>query len=370
MSSPPKQAWHFDQRLRKLLMEHCFAKHLTEKHSVSEPNSRLVPHFCTVSVIRSAGSNRSGFTLVELLVVIAITGIFAGLLLPAIQQVRESARRASCTSNLAQVGMALNGYQLAFRHLPSGSVNDTGPITNTPIGFHHGWIIAVLPFMDEHLTYKNVDLSSSIYAASNVKIRARSIGILRCPSDPYRGPFSNYAGIHHGSETPIDKDNSGILFLNSRIRRDDIEDGSSYTTAVGEKKVEVSDLGWSSGTRASLRNMGPTSKALSKNSKTFGFRGFPPGVAPDGSFAPGGTQVKLDSRPPETWIDLNEIPLIDGAPSPNLAVGQLSSHHNFGINVLLADGAVEFMSNNIDKTIRSHLGSRNDGNLIPPFSDL
>ena len=319
---------------------------------------------------QSFAKYKFGFTLVELLIVIAIIGILAGLLLPAIQQARESARRASCTSNLAQVGMALNGYQLAFRHYPAGSVNDIGPITNIPIGFHHSWIVSLLPFMDEQLTYKNVDHISSIYAASNVKIRTRSIGILQCPSEPNGRAFSSYAGIHHGSETPIDKDNSGILFLNSRIRSDDIEDGSTYTAIVGEKKIEVGDLGWSSGTRASLRNMGPIPKNPVK--KSFGSvgRGFPPGVSVDGSYMSPAAQPKIDSRPPESWIDLSDIPQIEGASSPALAVGQLSSNHVPGVNVLMADGAVEFMSNSVDATTRSNIGNRNDGNLVPPLADL
>ena len=320
--------------------------------------------------IRIAIRKRSGFTLVELLVVIAIIGILASLALPAIQQARESARRASCTSNLAQLGMALNSYQLAFRHYPAGSVNDIGPITNIPIGFHHGWIVSVLPFMDKHLTFKTVDHRSSIYAASNVKIRAHAIAMLRCPSDPNRGAFSNYAGIHHGSETPIDKDNSGILFLNSRIRSDDIEDGSSYTVIVGEKRIEVSDLGWSSGTRASLRNMGPT--PMSSINKGFGSigRNVPPGVSMMNANIGDAGQPTIDPKSPETWVDLTALPVVEGATSPALLVGPLSSYHAPGVNILMADGAVEFMSHGIDQTIRSNIGNRNDGNLVPPIGDL
>ncbi len=313
-----------------------------------------------------------GFTLIELLVVIAIIGIFAGMLLPAIQQVRESARRASCTSHLSQMGMALSGYHLAHRHYPSGTVNDVGPITNVPSGFHHSWIVAILPFIDEKLVFKNVDHASSIYASSNVKIRLHSLNLLRCPSDPNRGPYSNYAGIHHGSETAIDRNNNGILFLNSKIRSNDIEDGSAHTVIVGEKRLEAGDLGWSSGTRASLRNLGPIPKRLPgvPKARIVLDQQAPPGVVGKNGYSPDSIQPVVRSDAPEFWIQEGEIPLIDGAVSVALSVGPLGSYHMPGANVLMADGAVELLSEGIDAQVRNCLGSRNDGTLIPPLDDL
>lgn len=293
------------------------------------------------------------------------------MLLPAIQQARETARRASCMSRLSQIGMALNGYHLAHRHYPSGSVNNSGPITNVPIGFHHSWMVAILPFIDENLVFRNVDHASSIYAPSNLKIRTHRMGLFSCPSDPAHGPYSNYAGIHHSSETAIDRDNNGTLFLNSRIRSDDIEDGSSHTIIVSEKRVEQADLGWSSGTRSSLRNMGFIAKTIAGAPKAWTMGSpVPPGIVTKNGGSSVTHQPAVSKVPPELWIDQAAIPLFSGAQSVAVSVGPIGSYHFSGVNILMADGSTEFVADGIDQHVRSCLGNRNDGNLLPPLESL
>ncbi|MCA9135043.1 MAG: type II secretion system protein, partial [Planctomycetales bacterium] len=93
-------------------------------------------------------STRSAFTLVELLVVVAIIGILVGLLLPAVQAAREAARRASCANNIMQLAIAISNYDMAHRSLPPGTVDTKGPIVHLPIGFHHSWIVQILPMLD------------------------------------------------------------------------------------------------------------------------------------------------------------------------------------------------------------------------------
>jgi prepilin-type N-terminal cleavage/methylation domain-containing protein len=91
---------------------------------------------------------RAAFTLVELLVVIAIIGILVGLLLPAVQAAREAARRMSCANNIAQNGLAMHNFEFGTEHLPSGTINDSGPIRNEPIGKHISWTVQILPYID------------------------------------------------------------------------------------------------------------------------------------------------------------------------------------------------------------------------------
>jgi prepilin-type processing-associated H-X9-DG protein len=191
------------------------------------------------------------------LVVIAIIGILVALLLPAIQASRESARRASCTNQMGQLIIALHDFEAAHEHYPAGTVDATGPIKNIPVGHHISWIAHILPYTDETPLYNSIDLSLSAYHSKNDPARQTSIEILICPSNPAdEMPYSNYAGCHHDKEAPIDADNSGVFFLDSRITRDDLKDGAAYTLFLGEKLIDDFDLGWLSGTPATLRNAG------------------------------------------------------------------------------------------------------------------
>ncbi|MFZ5833518.1 MAG: DUF1559 domain-containing protein, partial [Planctomycetota bacterium] len=207
---------------------------------------------------------RSGFTLIELLVVIAIIGILIALLLPAIQAAREAARRASCMNNLSQIGLALGSYEAANGVLPPGSTNPDGPIQNLPEKIQISWIVHILPYIDEQVTYKHIDPAAGAYAKKNFPARRTPISVLVCPSctdsfPEFRGVRiggSSYAGCHHDVEAPIAEDNNGVLFLNSRISAKDVTDGVSHTLYVSEKELGTEDLGWMSGTRATLRNAG------------------------------------------------------------------------------------------------------------------
>ncbi len=215
----------------------------------------------------TARQRRQAFTLVELLVVIAIIGVLVGLLLPAVQAAREAARRVSCMNNMTQLGLAIHHHEFSIEHLPAGVINPDGPIRNEAIGQHVSWVVQILPYIEQQNLFEHFDIEAGAYAPENSEPRARSIPTTMCPSFP--GPAvivegsgesakrigsNTYAGCYNDSEAPIDVDNNGLLFLNSKIRYSEILDGSSQTILLGETTPKSNSLGWASGTRATLRN--------------------------------------------------------------------------------------------------------------------
>jgi prepilin-type N-terminal cleavage/methylation domain-containing protein len=271
-----------------------------------------------------------GFTLVELLVVIAIIGVLVAMAIPAVQSSREIGRRAICQANLGRIMLALQSYEDAFESLPPGVVNPTGPIRNEAVGLHQGWLIQMLPYLDESAAYRMIDFSKSVYAAENAEVRELSPAVFLCPSERKddRGK-SNFAGCHHDVEAPIAADNMGVLFLNSHIHRDDLVDGASYTIFVSEKRIEMGDLGWMSGTRATLRNtgLGPNAVATINAAES----NSPPPAEP--------TEAQL------------------------LHVGGFGSAHSGGVYVGFGDASVRFVADEIDLTLWHRLGNRADGGV-------
>jgi len=266
--------------------------------------------------------HRSAFTLVELLVVIVIISVLMGMMMPGVQAVQEAARRATCRSHLAELGAALQEHVAAYGVLPPGTTDPKGPIRSAPQGNHISWIVHLLPYLGEGVTFKRIDQAAGAYDAKNAAAREVPIGLLTCPSSarrlPGSPPASSYAGCHHEVEAPIDADNHGVLFLNSRIAPRDVTDGPAHTIYLGEKRWEQDDLGWMSGTRATLRNTGTPI-----NQPRPGF----PGAA-------------------------------------DLAVGGFGSAHAGGAHFLFGDGAVRFLSVQVDMGLYQQYGHRADGKLI------
>ena len=315
---------------------------------------------------------RQGFTMIEVIVVVAIIAVLISLLLPAVQSAREAARRTQCANNLLQLGIAIQNYESTHQVLPPGVVNPTGPIVESAASYQFGWITQILPYLEQKNLYKNLDFNVGIYQAANLTARSISINTLLCPSEPqgrssvpsFGGGLSTglpdpaqttYAACHNDVEAPIDADNRGVFFLNSHVRTDEIEDGLTHTIFLGEKRSPGDELGWASGTRATLRNTGtpingtrfdPTN--LSSYMVAFSQDGQPsdPGAPDQPDNPPGG--------PPET----------PSPPATPIIVGGFGSFHPSGANFLFGDGSVRFLRTSIDGRIYRLLGNRADGEPI------
>lgn len=317
---------------------------------------------CNMKSFIDNAKQQSGFVMIELLTVILVIAVLIALLLPAVQQAREAARATTCKNNLQQIGLALQNYQMAHRVLPSGSVNSTGPILNQPVGYHVGWLIQILPQLDEKTAFINYDFQYGVYDLQNRQIVNHFIPGFYCPSNP--NYTFNYTGCHNDSESPIDINNNGILFLNSSIREEDLKDGRSHTIFIGEAS-DGGFLSWTSGTSSTLRNMGsninsstsaPNRISIRSNYGGRGRYSFEENHDLDGM---GGYEIESFSEASDEFTTEDQLSL--------LKVGGFSSYHSEGAHFCLGDGSVKYISQLTDTTILKNLANRHDSNLLGEY---
>jgi prepilin-type processing-associated H-X9-DG protein len=246
-------------------------------------------------------------------------------------------------------------------------VESKGPVRSEPIGYHMGWMVQILPHLEERNAFRMIDFTKGVYDQRNVPVRSHGISVYLCPSSMPGAGLSSYAGCHHDVEAPIDTNNNGVLFLNSRISHRDVLDGTSYTIFVGEKICDGSDLGWMSGTRATLRNTGTVlngARAVPAAQASGALLPGMPGYVEGGDAYPG---AYPGSGPPGGPTAPAPPPPVVLPAGGRVYVGGFESRHPGGGNFLMGDGAVRFLSETINATTYQRLGHRADGQLIDGF---
>ncbi len=144
-------------------------------------------------------SRRTAFTLVELLVVIAIIGILIGLLLPAVQAVREAARRLQCRNNLKQLSLAVLNYEQSFGSYPPAVQFLPGDDPARTDNFRPNWVVMILPYIEQQGVYNAFDFSLPLSDSANREARGMELATMKCPTDgANRTKFSGSQGYNEG----------------------------------------------------------------------------------------------------------------------------------------------------------------------------
>ncbi|MEX0793155.1 MAG: DUF1559 domain-containing protein [Pirellulaceae bacterium] len=331
---------------------------------------------------------RKAFTLVELLVVIAIIGVLVALLLPAVQQAREAARRSSCSNQLKQLGLALHLYHDTYLKFPIGAGHDGSTYTSGSYTSQRSpWSVALLPYIEQTAIYERYNFAGASYSysleagsahADNRAVATTPMKAYTCPSyGGYNGLHTNYFGVMGGGvlETAYSATGSnlgramwenGILYRNSRVGMNGITDGTTNTLALGETIYQRAPLRDSSASQhyftwASSIRMGqppiPGTMAGVTDVPINGWKG--DGGMDDTAFIASEANSRGTIRSGTSST---------AAPAVNcLQCRAFSSRHPGGAQFCMASGSVQFLSDTIDLAILRRLAIRNDGEVIGEY---
>jgi prepilin-type N-terminal cleavage/methylation domain-containing protein/prepilin-type processing-associated H-X9-DG protein len=359
--------------------------------------------------------NRRGFTLIELLVVIAIIAILIGLLVPAVQKVREAANRTQCENNFKQLGLALHNYHGVTGHFPAGETMPTMVVPNT---YPSGWSVlaALNPYLEQTAIYNMLDVSvpmyqfgggtsgfsiyqGSTYGANNPTAVSTTVKLFLCPSDigfsgiaddSYGIPLgsTNYAvcigtgmnGTYVGSEFNTD----GAFSANLQQRLTDITDGTSTTACMSESTLGNGTGGFGVAYGYGIARPSPLDNFTTYVAIPFGSFAGPltdaacndPTVAncvnytdPRGfSWAQGEIRCTEYDHHRTPNSKLPDCMAYVGLSNPQSAAWRgARSRHAGGVNLLMCDGSVQFVGNSVDPATWSALATRGGDEMIGNF---
>jgi prepilin-type N-terminal cleavage/methylation domain-containing protein/prepilin-type processing-associated H-X9-DG protein len=310
---------------------------------------------------------RQAFTLIELLVVIAIIAVLIGLLLPAVQKVRDAAIRLQCQNNMKQIGLAIHMYHDANQFLPPGFVTqkpNAVPIFGKITVFHRppggsyfdpeepgwGWAALILPYLEQGNLFHSMNLGLAVETPTNDDPRTTMVSTYICPGDRETGVYNvlsfwnkrlckaatnSYAasyGVGDTIGTNPDLGN-GVFYRNSRLRLVDITDGTSNTFAVGERSALFTQTPWIGVvTRGTARTTADAPVYISW----------------------------VDPAPVQTLAKIHTKPLFDPYSEPS----DYWSPHMHYVNFLFCDGSVHAISSQTSIDVLRALATRDSGETI------
>ncbi|MEX1042626.1 MAG: DUF1559 domain-containing protein [Pirellulaceae bacterium] len=318
--------------------------------------------------MRSSAAKRRGFTLVELLVVIAIIGVLVALLLPAVQQAREAARRMQCTNHQKQIGLALHNYHDTHLRFPPGTFSNRGNANekNEQQGgrIRYSWMSVLLPFVEQKALYES--FYNEVYRPSGKTPYATEASLVKvevftCPSDPNSGRIAEFpngtdhsfagnylvvsgnegVGDDHGRNLP------GMFYTFSKTKFRDITDGTTNTSMLSEIRLAP-------GTSASAKTDRRGAYWLVSNACN---------VSVSAIYNPN-TSLPDQVQGGHCTTDFEPAPCNNTYPSYRLLA---RSYHPGGVVMTLADASVRFVPETIDNPIWQGLSTRAGGEILDEF---